>query len=177
MLDSISWREFFVSGLLMIVAYYIVTLLSFYRHEIVRLLKRQPVQKEDSSQYPSPMGKAKFAQPNSSSTESFSSEDITVAPINDAEPLRTDNSTLIHEDLLTEIKTVIHADITEEELDDLFPTLLSRYPEVIGTPSQDKITVFIYNTLRTNTTVRFSISHIHAWWPAQESENPKTNKQ
>ncbi len=62
---------------------------------------------------------------------------------------------------------------TKEEAISLFKTLLSNYPQFIGTSFQLQISQFIYDSCIETNTHQFDTQEINSWWtdPETDSDN------
>ncbi|MBX2968243.1 MAG: hypothetical protein KF803_02645 [Cyclobacteriaceae bacterium] len=186
MLESISWQEFFTTVAVLLSGYYAITTLLLYSKEITSIFKqRQPnhsVQKNrvnqiDSNESNSLMGMARYEQGSESIVpreEVTNVDELNVAPLlQDEEPVTVID---LREELLLDDFIAIQAEIkslseiitlgTKEEGVSLFKTLISNYPQFIGTHFQPQIVQFIYESCENTNTHHFDQQEINSWWTA-----------
>ena len=74
-------------------------------------------------------------------------------------------------DLLEEIKIVLSELTTgsKEEIASIFQSLLSRYPQLIGTNYQEEINLFLLDALATHSAYGFELNEIKSWWKQNEN--------
>ena len=72
--------------------------------------------------------------------------------------------------LYDEIKSLIEiiSSETKEECVTLFQTLLSNYPQLTGTGSQEVINRFIHDQCKKHCEFQVELNEINSWWPQLE---------
>lgn len=184
MLEPISWQAFFTTIAIILGGYYAIATLLLYRTEIGNFFKpRNPGQSniETSPHKSAPiesndiMGGVRHVDNRrhpALRVELTNSDDLTIArsredeePVSVIDPveeiLKTDFNTI-----QTEINALgeIAAQSTREESASLFKTLLSNYPQFVGTAFQPKISQVIHDACRRDSAHQFSVHEIDTWW-------------
>jgi len=179
MLESISWQEFLTTIALFLVGYYAISLLLLFSSEITNFFKsksqdlsggRQP----HSESQPSLMGGVRIersAQKELLREEVSTSEELQIVSQEYEEPI---NSVDLAEERLqndfssisSEIQSLIEiaSESTKEECASLFKTLLSNYPQFIGTHFQLRITQLISDSCKEINSHSFDQMEVNSWW-------------
>jgi len=192
MLELISWQEFLTTVALILGGYYAITTLLLYSREITNIFKKGKLKpsldaktdQTDSSESNDLMGGVRYEKsrlqevPREETTEA---DALDVAPPLDVEePV---NVIDLQEEALTNDFVAIQAEVkslaeiislgTKEEAISLFKTLLSNYPQFIGTSFQLQISQFIYDSCIETNTHQFDTQEINSWWtdPETDSDN------
>ena len=191
MLKSISWQEFILTTAVLIGCYYTITTLLLYSDEIITIFKHKKLKfarpwtqksQTDTTHSNDLLGGVKYEFPerqNAIREEDVNSESIIVAPLKEVEEAisvsveETPNEKLrlTISDLCNEIKSLI--EITSSgnraECITLFQTLLSNYPQLVGTKDQEIIDKIIYNEWKSHCEFSIELNEIHSWWPQPET--------
>lgn len=189
MFESISWDEFLLTIAILIIGYYFITSLLLFSSEITSIFKQRKsnaqldhdvVDQNDSSESNSLMGQARFENRTAkivSREEKVGAEELLVAPLVEVEEEVTladvlqENLTHTITDLQQQIKSLaeISASNKKEDCIPLFQSLLSNYPELVGTDRQEQISVFLYNTCKEHCEFHLELNEINSWWPQLNS--------
>lgn len=179
MLESISWQEFFTTIALLLGGYYAISVLLLFSSEIANFFKSKPQGvsvggQPNSESQPNLMGGVrieKSTQQELLREEVSNSEELQVAtqdyeePINSVdlamESLQNDFSSIS-----AEIQSLVEiaSQRTKGESVSLFKTLLSNYPQFIGTPFQQQITQLISDSCREVSSHPFDLIEVNSWW-------------
>ncbi len=184
MFNSISWQEFLSIIGLIVGGYYAITTLLLYSEEIKSIFKQKELKsietiasddQNDSNESIDLMGTIKYETPvNVPHEKVVESDEINTQPLKEIEePI--DQVTAISPDvlitksvaeLLREIKTIVTelSQGSREEIASIYHSLLQRYPQLTGTNYQEEISLFINDSLSTNTTHSFTLDEIKSWW-------------
>lgn len=189
MLESISWENFLTTVAVLLGGYYAITILLLYGREITSLFKQRiPGQTKATDQDASTksddlMGGVRYQRSEEQITireEVSTAEELQVSSHEQEEPITAVD--LLEESLANEF-IVIQAEInslveiaandTKEKGVSLFKTLLSNYPQFIGTPYQQQISQLICDLCNENNTHHYDLPEINSWWtdPATTSNN------
>ena len=187
MLESISWQEFISIVAILIGGYYLISVLLFYSAEIGNIFNQKKLNhtlskptrdQNDSKESNALMGGVRYEsreQQNVPREEQIEADDLVVAPL-----IETEESIAVSfEDspegklvqtvsgLYDEIKSLIEiiSSGTREECVTLFQTLLSNYPQLTSTGSQDVINRFIHDQCKKHCEFHFELNEINSWWP------------
>jgi hypothetical protein len=187
MLESISWDEFLTTTALLIGGYYVIITLLLYRSEITNIFKQRGTNlltansAEDLNDPDDLMGTVRYenrAQQNAPRENLTTADDLEVAHQNPEEPIPTID--LVDGNLKNDfvaIQSEINSLIgivslgSKEESTPLFNTLLSNYPQFIGTRFQAQVTHFIHDSLKKTGQHNFDLTEINSWWPSIENQN------
>lgn len=169
--------------------YYIVTALLLYSSEITTIFNQKkskqiaPEINEDQNEsneiISDLMGGIRFDHETNVPHENIvESEEINAQPLKEAEESIGQSPNTLPEallmgtiaDLLQGIKTlaVDISNIGKEESTLLFQHLLSRYPQLVQTPYEEAVNLFIYNSLKEQGTDHLELNEIKSWWPQAE---------
>ena len=191
MFESISWQQFISTIALLIVGYYVVTVLLLYSKEITNIFKQKKLtltntnvreHQTESNESIELMGSVRYASSQSENVpreEKVEAESLSVVaaqepeePITEAvtseadEALLKSVSTLLEEiNTLTEVAAVG----SKEECAELFRTLLSNYVDLSRTAHEPEITAFIHNACKAQGQFQIELSEVKSWWPNVEA--------
>jgi hypothetical protein len=190
MLESISWQEFLTTIALILGGYYAITTLLLYSREITNIFKSgqsntstdTKTDQTDSGESHDLMGGVRFEhsrQQDVPREETTEADALHVAPPHDVEePVSVID---LQEEALRNDLVSIQAEVkslaeiislgTKEEVISLFKTLLSNYPQFIGTSFQPQISQFIYDSCIETTTHQFDPQKINSWWTDPETDS------
>lgn len=191
MFNSISWQEFLTTIAVAIGSYYAITTLLFYSSEITNIFRqREPKQiasetnedQNDSTESNDLMGKVKYdTEVNAAREKSVSSEELQVQSSNEnEETIKTSLSNNADAlllgtiaDLLQEVKVLaeVVSDSSKEETVSLFKSLLSRYPQLVGTHCQEAVSFNIYDSCKAQCEFDLELNEITSWWPEVKSNS------
>lgn len=172
MLNSISWSDFFIAVGIVVIAYYAITILLLYSHEIKTFLKGKS-------------GNAISEEQRDSATDVLGTTRSTVKPAAKAQPVSTPNDpehqgnqpssetsdeellTGAVSDLLDEIKSKIKTleGWRKDEVLSVFRELLRKYPQLIGTIYQESINHFIANSCSEHFPWSLEPEEVQPLWP------------
>ncbi len=188
MFNSISWQDFLTTLAAAAGSYYVITALLLFSGEIKSIFtQKQPKaiaseeldDQNDSDESIDLMGKVKYETlANVPHEKIVESEEIEAQPPRKAEePIQakvlSPESLLVGSvaDLLEEIKIILNelTPSNKEEVASIFRSLLSRYPQLIGTNYQGEINYFLLNALTENASTAFDANEIKAWWTLSEN--------
>lgn len=189
MFNSISWQEFLTTIAVAAGGYYVITTLLLYSSEITNIFKqKQPKQiaseatedQKDSIESNDLMGKVKYeTEVNVPREKSVFAEELQVQSSNEDEETvigstSKNSDTLIIgtiADILQEIKalTEVVKDSSKEEAVLLFKSLLSRYPQLVGTHYHEAVSLFIYDCCKQQCEFDLEPKEIKSWWPEVEN--------
>lgn len=181
MFESISWQEFFTTIALLLGGYYAIMVLLLFSSEITSFFRSKPqgtskpVKQHSESTTPSNlMGGVRVerstlqelpreevsASEELQITSQEAEESISAVDLVE-ESLQHDFSSMsIEIQLLVEISS----QSTKEECVALFKTLLSNYPQFIGTPFQQQITQLIYDSCKEVNNYQLDLAEVNLWW-------------
>ena len=181
MFESISWQEFFTTLTIILGGYYAISVLLLFGSEITHFFKSKPQSvSESEKQYPestteSPlMGGVRFERSSHEELpreEVSTAEELQVASQEDEEPITSVD--LKEESLQSDFASItieitslaeIAAQSTKEETATLFKTLLSNYPQFIGTPFQQRVSQLICDSCKEVQTHGFDLKEVNSWW-------------
>ncbi|HRE67723.1 MAG TPA: hypothetical protein PLM56_05675 [Cyclobacteriaceae bacterium] len=191
MLESISWQEFFTTIAVLLGAYYAITVLLLFSSEITNLFKpRTSIASGKESQSGQPdsenshdlMGSVRF---DTSREQKLPREEVTTADELDVVQLQEAEEPVdvidLQDEALTNDLITLQAEIkslaeiislgTKEEAVSLFTTLLSNYPQFVGTFFQHQISQLIYDSCKETGTHHFDLQEISAWWNDSEASS------
>ena len=185
MFDTIDWYDFITLMAPLTVGYYLVSLLIFYRKEVLARLSKPPVQKkeayreENSSTQSMPDDVLGPALGNTGKEQAYDqqAQDLLIAdaqqvpePFLKADPSPKREVLLIGSvaDLVQEIKTVIDL-VTEygsdkAEAESLLRSLLDRYPHVGASHYRKPITEYIYQAQDDHFDFKLPVEEVEALW-------------
>lgn len=184
MLESISWQEFFTTIAVLIGSYYAITVLLLYSREITSIFKRETLKapgtstqtdQTDSDGSHDLMGSVRF---DTSREQELPREEVTTADELDVVPLQEVDEPVdvidLQDEALTNDLITLQAEIkslaeiislgTKEEAVSLFTTLLSNYPQFVGTSFQQQISQLIHDSCKETGTHHFDRQEISTWW-------------
>ncbi len=184
MLESISWQEFFKTIAILLGGYYAISMLLLFSSEITNFFnsKQQGVSEggqPHSESQPSLMGGVRIersAQQEFLREEVSNSDELQIAsqeyeePINSvdlaAERLQNDFYSIS-----AEIQSLVEiaSQSTKEESGALFKTLLSNYPQFIGTPFQQQVNELISDSCKEVSGHPFDLMEVNSWWTNGEA--------
>jgi hypothetical protein len=184
MFNSISWQEFLSAISVIVVGYYSITTLLLYSEEIKSIFKQKQRKnietdagddQNDSNESIDLMGSVKYETAvNVPHEKVVESEEINAQPLKEIEDVIDEvivdtPDVLIARsvgELLREIKTVITelSEGSREEIASIYHSLLQRYSQLVGTNYQEEISLFINDSLTTNTSHSFTLDEIKSWW-------------
>lgn len=193
MLESISWQEFFTTVAVLLGGYYAITTLLLYGSEIINIFKQRNSNlsvrdarqdQSDSNESNDLMGSVRYENNRQQSVpreEVTDAYDLNVLRSNeDEEPVSIVD---VAEESLKNDFATIQAEInslaeigfqsTKEESISLFKTLLSNYPQFIGTSYKQQISEIIHDSCKKTCQFHFEFNEINSWWT--ESENISNN--
>ncbi len=187
MLESISWQEFLTTVAIILGGYYAITTLLLYSREITNSCKQgksstsldTKADQTGSSESNDLMGGARYEKSRQQEVlreETTEVDTLDLAPQQDVEePV---NVIDLQEEALTNDLVTIKDEIkslaeiiplgTKEEAISLLKTLLSNYPQFIGTSFQPQISQFIYDSCVETNTHQFDPQEINSWWTDPE---------
>ena len=191
MFESISWQEFLTTIAVAVGGYYAITTLLLYSSEITNIFKQKERKQfaseanddqNDSNESNDLMGKIKSeTEVNVPREKSVSAEELQVQSSNENEETVTasrsnPSDTLIIgtiADVLQEIKalTEVVKDSSKEEAGSLFKSLLSRYPQLVGTHYHEAVSLFIYDCCKQQCEFDLAPEEIKSWWPEVENSS------
>lgn len=184
MLESISWPEFITAVTFLIFGYYVITALLLYGREITNIFKEKKsnrsspevkADQNDSNESNDLMGSVRYENrelKNVPREEVSSVEEIQVVssqedsePINiiDLEEENLKNDFLSVQSEINSLLEVVSQETREESIP-LFKTLLSNYPQFIGTGYEEQISQFICDSCKQTCQFHFDLNEINAWW-------------
>lgn len=184
MFQSISWQEFFTTISLIVGAYYTISVLLLYSGELTSIFNQRKSNatkdsiegdQSESKETKDLMGKVKYiTRVNVPHEKSVDAEEISVSE-SDA-PEETINISISDspetllikaaDELRQQIKALLidfPPDSKEEVLLAIRP-LLSKFPQLAGTPHQNSVSSFIHDTLCASTSIEFHPNDIKSWW-------------
>lgn len=182
MLQTISWSLFFIVTAVALIIYYVIAGLFFFRHELLSIFKQNPLHhsnRDEPTDQPASsnnlLGKIKHVDQSVPREEKVNAEELIISPLQYAEQAvaqsTSEDEVLVNSiaDLLEKIKTLTEtfSGTSQEELLPLLKGLLSRYKQLIGSPYQDAVNLFIYNSCKE----QFDFNEINSWWPSIENQN------
>ncbi|MBS1681584.1 MAG: hypothetical protein OJF59_001826 [Cytophagales bacterium] len=190
MFNSISWQEFLTTLAVAAGSYYVITALLLFSGEIKSIFTQKQSNaidseeledQNDSNESIDLMGKVKYETLVNVPHENIvDTEEVKTQPPREAEePIEakvlSPEGLLVGSvaDLLEEIKIILNELTTgsREEIISIFQSLLSRYPQLVGTNYQEEISLFLSDALATHTTHGFKPNEIKKWWKENESQN------
>lgn len=185
MFESISWQEYLSAISLLIVGYYLVTVLLLFSSEITNIFKQRQFDTTagETIQYQSEsngtddlIGKVRYETPEQQNVPreekvgveqlAFSTNEVAEEAIqvfDELEDSRKKSIQNIKEEV--DALTQIVSGNNKEEVVSLFQSLLSRYAEFIGTPYQKEINQIICNSFEVQSEFQIELSEINSWWP------------
>ena len=184
MFNSISWQEFLSAISLIVGGYYAITTLLLYSEEIKSIFKqkqRKSIEADtsddqnDLNESIDLMGSVKYETAvNVPHEKVVESEEINAQPLKEEEDaideviVNTPDVLIAKSvaELLREVKTIITelSQGSREEIASIYHSLLQRYPQLTGTNYQEEISLFINDSLSTNTPHSFTLDEIKSWW-------------
>lgn len=186
MFESISWQEFFTAIALILCGYYAITVLLLFSSEITNVFKPKPQgasepakQNSENASQSSLMGDVRVersTQQELPREEVTTSEELQINSLEAEEPISTVD--LVEESLQNDFSSIsveiqalaeIATQSTREETEILFKTLLSNYPQLIGTSFQQQASKLIYDLCIETTTHQFDHHAINSWWTDAET--------
>lgn len=182
MIDTISWTDYFFTLAIITAVYYLVIGITFYRTELMNLLKRQGHHSDDGVKPSSPgtriMGKT---QPETlSHVDRHLPMDEMV--LNEQAPEENTNLADRNAQLLVGVVSDIQQEIkallevidgnNREECAALCHALLSNYPQLISTPYHDSLSLVIKNALKEHFQLDYSINQVKSWWTSNPIVTP-----
>lgn len=180
MFESISWQEFFTTLAVILGGYYAISVLLLFSSEITHFFKSKPQSVSESGKQventneSTLMGGVRFERTSQFELpreEVSTAEELQVAQQEDEEPITAID--LKEESLQSDFASItieisslaeIAAQSTKEESATLFKTLLSNYPQFIGTPFQQRVSQLICNSFREVKTHAFDLKEVNSWW-------------
>lgn len=181
MFESISWQEFFTTIALILGGYYAISVLLLFSSEITHFLKSRPQgisepgkQQPENTKESILMGGVRFertSQQELPREETSTTEELQVASQDDDEPitavdLKEESLQRDFASITIEIHSLaeIASQSTREDSAALFKTLLSNYPQFIGTPFQHRVSQLICDSCREVQTHAFDLKEVNSWW-------------
>lgn len=184
MLTSISWQEFFLMISILLGCYYAITTLLFYSSEITKIFEQNmsihssreaKVSQKDSNEPNGLMGGVRYDQSSQQLVpreEVLNVDELSVVASQEVEdPLRIvdEIEERMKNDFVTiegEIKSLAVIASLSRKADSipLFKTLLSNYPQFIGTVFQGETSQLIYDSCKRGDQHYFSLEEINSWW-------------
>lgn len=187
MFSSISWQEFISTALVVIAIYYVIAFLVLYSRDFISKFRKTssakestPLDEEVSSEV-SLMGPVK-KDALEKYHQNLDSHDLTVEPSDSTASIaNTEDALLIGtvSDLLNEIKVLTRvlseSKGSKDDGSPMFQSLLSNYPQLLGTKYQDSISIFIHDQCRTECDFDLHLAEVKSWWPV--SNGSQNNNQ
>lgn len=181
MFETISWQEFFTTLAVILGGYYAISVLLLFSSEITRFFKSKPKdltdpvkQQLESTSESALMGGVRFERTSQRELlreEISTSEELQVATQEDEEPitvidLEQESLQSDFTSITNEVKSLaeIASQSTREDSAALFKTLLSNYPQFIGTPFQHRVSQLICDSCREVQTHAFDLKEVNSWW-------------
>jgi hypothetical protein len=186
MFKSISWQDFLTGIAAILGAYYVLSILLLYSRDVYYWLASKGKHADQigdnfTPTAPKVMGGIK-QDPPKKNERSVEAEDLIIGePVNKEN--RDDDSLLVGSvsDLLHEIKVLARvikeSGGSKEEGIPMFQSLLSNYPQLVGTKYQESITLFVHQHCSSEAVFEVSLDEIKSWWPAKESQNNLNNNE
>lgn len=193
MLESISWQEFISTITLLIGGYYLITVLLLYGGEISHFFKQKTLRssgtetksrQNDLNESGDLMGRVRYesrAAQTDPRADTTNAEDIHVAltpeeeeaifVVDPAEEQLRNHVASIQLEISSLIQVIPQRG--KEEIISLFKTLLSNYPQFLGTTYQEKVSGFIHQACKEAGPHHFEPGEISSWW----AESETTSKQ
>ena len=188
MFNSISWQDFLTTLAIAAGSYYVITALLLFSGEIKSIFAQRQSKaivaeeledQNDSNESNDLMGKVKYETlVNVPHEKVVEPEEIETQPPREAEEaieakVLSPEALLVGSvaDLLEEIKIILNELTTgnKDEIALLFQSLLSRYPQLIGTNYQEEINLFLLDALATHSAYGFELNEIKSWWKQNEN--------
>ena len=180
MFTSISWEIFLTTVVVIAASYYLITALVFYRKEIVARITSRPdpvMPAISDSGIKSNAAKNVMGQANKEpeSTNRFSlisADELTVeenteAPETIAYHVRDPLISSMY-DLLAESRTLIQSIVEQKsdanECEELFRSLLLRYPHLKQTDHRDGVAVYIAKASEKQLPFALNVTQVAQWW-------------
>lgn len=184
MFNSISWQEFLSTIGLIVGGYYAITSLLLYSEEIKSIFQQKQSKSiesdaSDDQNYSHEsidlMGTVKYqTSVNVPHEKSVESDEINTQPLKEIEEPIDHVSAISPDVLITksvaelfrEIKTIVNelSQGSREEIATIYHSLLQNYSHLIGTNYQEEISLFMKDSLSTNTSHSFTLDEIKSWW-------------
>lgn len=194
MFESISWQEFISTITLLIGGYYLVTVLLLYGSEIGNFFKQKTLtpsgtetksRQNDSNEADGLMGSVRYesrAAQTDPREDTANAEDIHVALTQEEEEaiavvdLAEEQLKNLVASIQLEISSLVQVipQRSKEESVVLFRTLLSNYPQLIGTAHQQQVSQMIYDSCKETTPHHFEPGEINSWWTEPEGTSNRS---
>jgi hypothetical protein len=181
MFTSISWEIFLTTVVVLLASYYLITALVFYRKEIVaRITSRsQPgisaiadssgksnstknvmgqVNKESESSH-----RFSIISADELSMEENSDEPDTITAYHVTDPLISSMYDLLAEARAL-IQVIVEQKSSADECEELFRSLMLRYPQLKQTDHRDGVAVYIAKASEKQLPYALSVEQVVQWW-------------
>jgi hypothetical protein len=185
MFKTISWQDFLTGIAAILGAYYVVSILLLYSRDAYRwIITRNKYDKPDDNRSRSSsnvMGGIKTDPPRKHQ-QSVDAQDLIVGDADKKENQNQD-SLLVGSvsDLLHEVKVLAQvikeSGGSKDEGVPMFQSLLSNYPQLIGTRYQESISIFIHQHCNSESVFEVDLNEVTSWWPTKESQNNLNNSE
>ncbi|HEX5170831.1 MAG TPA: hypothetical protein VFW11_16770 [Cyclobacteriaceae bacterium] len=194
MLESISWQEYFSTTAWSVGGYYLITILLLYSSEIAHIFKQKRSTPSDieirkdqnrSNESKDLMGGIRHQSRDQHvlREDMLDAQQLSVAPSNRHEdPI--DSADFLGNELRKDLSSIrssinslaeLSTQGTREDSILLFRTLISNYPQFVGTPYQEEVTELIYASCTKVHQLHFKRDEINSWWPSS-SVTSKNNQ-